>query len=100
LISCGEASGDLYAAALTSAIRRRVPGVDVFGLGGPRLAAAGATLTADYQGLSVTGLVEALARAAARAPHARHAGGRRARSPARRVRRDRLFPTSTFASCR
>jgi len=61
LISCGEASGDLYAAALVSAMRARDPGVSVFGFGGARLKAAGARLVGDYQGFSVTGLVEALA---------------------------------------
>ena len=61
MISCGEASGDLYAAALASEISRADPGGRVFGLGGDRLAAAGAELVGHYGGLSVTGLVEALA---------------------------------------
>ncbi len=61
MISCGEASGDLYAAALASEISRADPGGQVFGLGGDRLAAAGAELVGHYGGLSVTGLVEALA---------------------------------------
>jgi lipid-A-disaccharide synthase len=43
-ISCGEASGDLYAAALATELRRREPDVEIVGFGGPRLAAAGATL--------------------------------------------------------
>jgi lipid-A-disaccharide synthase len=60
MLSCGEASGDLYAAALTHAIKARSPETEVVGLGGPRLAAAGATLDATYDGLTVTGLVEAL----------------------------------------
>jgi lipid-A-disaccharide synthase len=60
MISCGEASGDLYAGALAAALRARRPGLDVFGFGGARLAAAGGRLVADYQGLSVTGLTEAL----------------------------------------
>lgn len=60
LLSCGEASGDLYAGALVDALRRREPDVDVFGLGGERFAAAGGRLVADFHGLSVTGLTEAL----------------------------------------
>jgi lipid-A-disaccharide synthase len=60
LLSCGEASGDLYAGALVEALRRREPDVDVFGLGGERFAAAGGRLVADFHGLSVTGLTEAL----------------------------------------
>ena len=61
LISCGEASGDMYAAALTSELVRLDPGAQVFGLGGDRMTAAGARLIGHYHGLSVTGLVEALA---------------------------------------
>jgi len=60
LLSCGEASGDLYAAALVQALRRREPDIDVFGLGGERFAAAGGRLIEDFHGLSVTGLTEAL----------------------------------------
>jgi lipid-A-disaccharide synthase len=60
MISCGEPSGDLYAGALVRALRAREPGLEAFGLGGERLAAAGARLTADFRGLSVTGLTEAL----------------------------------------
>ena len=60
MLSCGEASGDLYAAALVEALRRREPDIDVFGLGSERFAAAGGRLIADYHGMSVTGLAEAL----------------------------------------
>ena len=61
MISCGEPSGDLYAGALVAALRRREPNLEVFGLGGERLKAAGGELIADFHGLSVTGLTEALA---------------------------------------
>ncbi len=60
MISCGEASGDLYAGSLVAELRRLAPDVAVVGLGGDRLRAAGAALVADYRGLSVTGLAEAL----------------------------------------
>ncbi|MGH9219252.1 MAG: lipid-A-disaccharide synthase [Vicinamibacterales bacterium] len=60
MVSCGEASGDLYAGALVAALRRREPDIDVFGLGGERFRAAGGRLIADFHGLSVTGLTEAL----------------------------------------
>jgi lipid-A-disaccharide synthase len=60
MMSCGEASGDLYAGALVPELRRRAPGVDIFGFGGPRLAAAGAELIGTFAGLTVTGLTEAL----------------------------------------
>ena len=58
MLSCGEPSGDLYAGALTTELRRLDPGADVFGLGGQRLAASGARLVRDYGGLAVTGLAE------------------------------------------
>ena len=60
MISCGEPSGDLYAGALAVEIRRRQPDAVIFGFGGQRLMAGGGELVADYRGLSVTGLVEAL----------------------------------------
>jgi len=58
LISCGEPSGDLYAAALAAALTRLDPSVEVTGFGGPRLEAAGAELIGRFDGLSVTGLAE------------------------------------------
>ena len=42
------------------ALRRREPGIEVFGLGGEQFAAAGGRLVEDFHGLSVTGLTEAL----------------------------------------
>ncbi len=60
MISCGEPSGDLYAGALAVELRRRAPDIAIFGLGGQRMMAGGGELLADYCGLSVTGLVEAL----------------------------------------
>ncbi len=61
MLSCGEPSGDLYAGALVAALRQREPDIEVFGLGGERFKAAGGELVADFHGLSVTGLTEALA---------------------------------------
>lgn len=61
LISCGEPSGDLYAGALTAAVRDLDPGTRVFGLGGDRLRDSGAELVGHYRGLAATGLSEALA---------------------------------------
>lgn len=60
LLSCGEASGDLYAGALTRELRAMVPDLDVAGMGGPQFAAAGGRVLEDYRGLSVTGLTEAI----------------------------------------
>ncbi len=60
MVSCGEPSGDHYAADLARALGAARPGLDVFGFGGPRCAAAGVRLVGEYAGLSVTGLTEAL----------------------------------------
>jgi lipid-A-disaccharide synthase len=60
MLSCGEASGDLYAGALIEALRARVADVDVFGLGGERFKAAGGRLIGDFHGIAVTGLLEAV----------------------------------------
>lgn len=58
MISCGEPSGDLYAGALVTALRARVPGIEISGFGGDRMQAAGAELVGSFAGLSVTGLFE------------------------------------------
>lgn len=60
MLSCGEPSGDTYAASLAEALAQQAPGIDVFGFGGPKCRAAGVRLVGDYTGLSVTGLTEAL----------------------------------------
>lgn len=62
MLSCAEASGDLYAGALTRELRRLDPALQIAGLGGPRFEAAGGRLVADYRGIAVTGLTEALAK--------------------------------------
>ena len=58
MLSCGEPSGDLYAGALTTEIRRLDPTADVFGLGGEQFVASGGRLVRDFGGLAVTGLAE------------------------------------------
>ena len=60
MLSCGEPSGDVYAGRLARALSAIRPGVDVFGFGGPQCADAGVRLIGSYEGLSVTGLTEAL----------------------------------------
>jgi lipid-A-disaccharide synthase len=60
LISSGEPSGELYAAELVRHLRELTPGLDVFGLGGDRLQAQGATLLAHVRDLAVVGLFEVL----------------------------------------
>jgi lipid-A-disaccharide synthase len=62
LLSCGEASGDLYAGELTRELLALDPALTITGLGGPQLAAAGGRLIDDYRDLAVTGLTEAIAK--------------------------------------
>ena len=61
LMVAGEASGDLHGARLLAELRRRLPGLSAFGLGGDELAAAGLERLAAASEISVVGLVEALA---------------------------------------
>lgn len=60
LISAGEASGDLYGAQLIEALRRRHPDVEVFGLGGDRMRAAGCETVVDARDIAVVGITEIL----------------------------------------
>ncbi len=62
LVVAGESSGDKYGAALVEACARVLPGARFFGIGGPRLAAAGAEILFPLEDLAVVGLVEVLSR--------------------------------------
>jgi lipid-A-disaccharide synthase len=59
-LSCGEASGDRYGAALLNALCEMRCDVRVSALGGPALAAAGAQMVASNHDISVMGFGEAL----------------------------------------
>jgi lipid-A-disaccharide synthase len=59
LISAGEASSDMYAARLATALRART-GARLFGMGGKRMAEAGVDLIADYHQVAVVGISEVL----------------------------------------
>jgi lipid-A-disaccharide synthase len=95
MISCGEPSGDLYAAELARRIRAHEPAAAITGFGGERLRAAGANLLGDFSGLSVTGLLEV-----ARLLPRTYAMYRRLVAAARRERPDVLvavdFPDFNF----
>jgi lipid-A-disaccharide synthase len=60
LVSAGEASSDLYAAALVSALRDRHPDSYFFGCAGPRMRNQGVHPVIDAESLSVVGLVEVI----------------------------------------
>ena len=60
LISCGEPSGEFYAAELVAELRKPHPDLEVVGLGGDRLAAENVRLLAHLRDLAVVGLFEVL----------------------------------------
>jgi len=57
-VSAGEPSGDLHGAGVVKALRERHPDAVIEALGGPRMAAAGATIRHPMEGLAAFGLVE------------------------------------------
>ena len=59
LLSAGEASGDMYAARLATALRQRI-NVQLFGMGGPQMRAAGVEIVMDYSEVAVVGITEIL----------------------------------------
>jgi len=59
LLSAGEASGDMYAARLATALKQRAD-VELFGMGGPQMRAAGVEIITDYSEVAVVGITEIL----------------------------------------
>jgi lipid-A-disaccharide synthase len=59
LISAGEASGDMYAARLATALRARAD-VRLFGMGGPKMREAGVDIVVDSAEVTLVGLLEVL----------------------------------------
>ncbi len=59
LLSAGEASGDMYAARLATALKQRA-NLEIFGMGGPQMRAAGVDIVTDYSEVSVVGITEIL----------------------------------------
>lgn len=60
LVCAGDASGDLLAAGLVSALRERRPDLRFVGLGGERLEKAGVEVVVNQRELAVGGFVEVL----------------------------------------
>ena len=56
----GEASGDLLGSRLLAALERRFPGAEFFGVGGPRMVAAGFDSWFPQEKLAIRGFVEVL----------------------------------------
>jgi lipid-A-disaccharide synthase len=59
LLSAGEASGDMYAARLAAELKKRAE-VEIFGMGGAQMRAAGTDVITDYSEVSVLGITEIL----------------------------------------
>jgi lipid-A-disaccharide synthase len=62
LLVAGEASGDLHGADLLTALRARLPAVEVFGIGGQRLREAGMETVADAAEVATVGVLEGAGR--------------------------------------
>lgn len=60
MVSAGEASGEMYGAELIAALRELHGAVEVFGLGGEKMRAAGCDLVVNAQDVAVVGLFEVL----------------------------------------
>lgn len=62
MLVAGEASGDLHGADLLTALRARLPAVEVFGIGGQRLREAGMETVADAAEVATVGFLEGAGR--------------------------------------
>lgn len=62
LISAAEASSDAHGAELLKALQAQEPGIDAFGIGGPKLRAAGLRVLVDARELLAMGFGEILSR--------------------------------------
>lgn len=60
MISAGEASGDVHAAAVTAALKKIESDVEVYGMGGDELRKAGGEVLFDIKDHSVMGFVEVI----------------------------------------
>jgi lipid-A-disaccharide synthase len=61
-LSAGEPSGDLHGAAVTRALRERLPTATLEAFGGPRMAAAGAHVLQPMERMAAMGAVEIIAK--------------------------------------
>lgn len=58
MISVGEASGDLHGASVANALKTQCPDIQLFGMGGDKMRAAGVDIVYDIADLGVIGIVE------------------------------------------
>jgi lipid-A-disaccharide synthase len=62
MIVAGEASGDLHGSRLVRSLKALQPEIDIFGMGGQEMAAAGMELLCDISNLAVMGVAEVVSR--------------------------------------
>jgi len=62
LVSAAETSADLHAAQVVAALRRKVPNLRVFGIGGPALREQGLEAVAKAEDLAVMGSLEVISK--------------------------------------
>lgn len=62
MIIAGEISGDMHAAAMVHALRKRVPGLSAYGIGGPAMREAGVQTTCDVDDMTLVGFGEVFRR--------------------------------------
>lgn len=60
MMSAGEVSGDMHAAAVAAEIKKENPQVDIFGMGGKNMREAGVRIVYDIEHLGIIGFVEVL----------------------------------------
>lgn len=60
MIVAGEASGELYGAGLVRALKKKIPELKVFGMGGKMMEASGVEILADIKDVSVVGIIEVI----------------------------------------
>ncbi|HWR05910.1 lipid-A-disaccharide synthase [Sporomusa sp.] len=60
MLSVGEASGDLHGASVANALKLLQPDIELFGMGGQAMQAAGVNVMYDIAGLGVIGFVEVI----------------------------------------
>ena len=60
MICAGEASGDLHGASVAEALKNMRPDIELFGMGGSNMRAAGVEIVYDFAEIGVMGFVEVL----------------------------------------
>ena len=60
MISVGEASGDLHGASVATALKARCPDIELVGMGGTAMRAAGVEIIYDIADLGIIGIVEVI----------------------------------------